>query len=131
MSKPLIRAIEYYVVDAVTFAGNIFLAWALVEYGDVQYLIATAAGFLFQTVVAFFANKAWTFHKRHLRVSRGLLVTTTVQLSALAIAVGGTAFGVEVLGWSFLVARIVAGAVAGLWGYIMDSRFTFGISPLR
>ena len=131
MTKPFTRAIEYYIVDAVTFLGNIFLAWALVQYGGVQYLVATALGFLFQTIIAFFANKEWTFHKQHLRTLRGLTITTTVQLSALFIAVAGTAIGVEILGLSFFLSRILAALIAGFWGYIMDSRFTFGISPLR
>jgi putative flippase GtrA len=127
----LTRGIEYYTVDAVAFVVNIACAWALTEFAGVNYIVATIIGFALQTVGAYVANKAWTFRISRVRMTRGLAVTTFVQLSVLALAVSGTAYGVEVLGWSFIAARVSAGIVAGLWSYIADSYLTFRVSPLR
>ena len=130
MKKRSLRAVEYYTVDVVTFAGNILLSWVLVEYLSAQYVIATIAGFAFQTISAFFVNEKWTFKKRHIRVGRGLFMTTLAQGCALLIAVGGVMYGVEVLHLPFLPARIISGAIAGIIGYIIDSSVTFGVSVL-
>lgn len=131
MSKIITRALEYYLVGTATFIANISLAWVLTYYGGLQYILATTIGFIVQTVVAFLANRKWAFAKKNLHIPRGLLVTTLVQFSALFIAIIGTALGVEIFHWSFLLSRIMAGLIAGVWGYIMDSRFTFGVAPLR
>ncbi len=130
MTKPLKRAVFYYVVDAVTFVSNIFIAWVLVRYG-VHYLAATTLGFIFQTVVAFFLNKIWTFNKPHLRVSRGLFITSLVQVSAFLIVIVLTAVGVEYFKLPFLIVRIVSGIIAGISAFILDSRYTFGVSPFK
>lgn len=130
MTKPLKRAFFYYIVDGVTFVLNIFIAWVLVQYG-VHYLLATILGFVFQTVAAFFLNKTWTFNQPHLRVSRGLFVTSLVQITAFCLVIGLTAFGVEYLAFPFLLVRIVSGVIAGVIAFVLDSRYTFGVSLLK
>lgn len=147
------RAFKYYTVSLLTFLGNIFLAWFLVRYGGVQYIIATISGFLFQSIVAFLVNTRWTFYKRRtflfdvvidfligkkwisrkrkLYFSHGLLTTLVVQGTVFFLVVMGTTWGVAVLHYSFIFSRILAGVAAGFLGYCLDSYFTFKTVPFR
>ncbi|NMC51863.1 GtrA family protein [Candidatus Kuenenbacteria bacterium] len=122
------RLLFYYTVSLATFAGNVFGAWLLMEYFQVQQIPAITAGFILQTVTAFFVNRRWTFEKQT-KISRGLTTTLAIQVVALLIAILGTEGGMNILGLNFISSRIISGLIAGLWGYTMDSYLTFGLAP--
>lgn len=147
------RVFKYHIVSLITFLGNIFLAWFLVRYGGVQYIIATISGFLFQAMVAFLINKRWTFYKKRVWLldslldffgykkiifykrnpcfSQSVLISLVVQMAVFFLVVAGTALGVDVFHGSFIFSRILAGVAAGLVGYCLDSYFTFNTIPFR
>ncbi|HPA25186.1 MAG TPA: GtrA family protein [bacterium] len=145
------RAFKYYTVSILTFLGNIFLAWLLVYYGGIQYIIATTLGFLFQTLMAFFVNKKWTFHKVKFPIfkpvikfliskkiihpknnlPKSILITTIVQILVFLFVIAGTTIGINTFQWSFIFSRILAGIIAGFLSYCMDSYFTFKTIPFR
>ena len=130
MKSPLTRALAYFLVDAVAFAINILLFLVLTSYAGVYYLISTALGFWAQIVIAFFINRSGPFHSRT-STTRGLSITSLVNLCAFAVAVAGTAVGVEVLHLDYLTARIIVGIIAGIIGFLLDSEFTFLKNPFK
>ena len=114
-----------------TFSLNVFVTWTFIHFLKTHYLIATTIGFGTQTMLDFFINRIWTFHEPKLDTVRGLLTTSIIQLSSLGIGLIGISIGIEILGWSFIFAKILSGVIVGIFAYAMDSRFTFHFSLFK
>lgn len=125
---PTARALRYFGINTILLPLNLGVAWVLTATG-IHYLPATALGFTLQFVVAFILNRKYTFRSLDLPLSWALLQTALIGLGGIAIVLAFTSVGVEILGLPFLLVRLSASLLAGLWYYTMDSLVTFKISP--
>lgn len=128
--QAITRAIKYWLVSGATFALNILISWFFFEIVGWHYVIAILIGFTVETILSFFINRTWTFHRPLLGTGLGLFRTTIVQAIVLFIGITGTTIGMDI-GFSFVMSRILAGIVAGLLAYILDSLFTFRVALLK
>ena len=128
--RPLRRMLTYGSVNLILLPLNLATAWALTEIG-VQYLVATAVGFMVHVVLEFFINRRWTFERLDLKTIPGLVRALCVQVSALIVVPLSTKFGVELAHLDFVYARGSAVVTSAVWCYVLDHLFTFRVGFSR
>ena len=120
---------RFVVVGVAAATVQTGLLGALVEWGNLQYLLAAVVAIETTIVLQYFANNAWTFRTaRHGRGEYlgGLLRTNLVRGSAIPIQLGVLWVLVSVLGVFYLAANLFAIGVSGLYRYALDSSWTWG-----
>lgn len=58
----IVQFLRYILVGGIMLIFNLLLVWYFVRFWDIHYLLASSVAFILESVVAFFANRRWTFH---------------------------------------------------------------------
>ncbi|MDZ7702316.1 MAG: GtrA family protein [Halobacteriales archaeon] len=121
---------RFVVVGTAAAAVQTGLLGALVEWGELQYLLAAVVAIETTIILQYFANNAWTFrmtrHRTRGEYLQGLLRTNLVRGTAIPIQLGVLWGLVSVLGVFYLAANVLAIGVSGLYRYALDSAWTWG-----
>ena len=121
---------RFVVVGVAAAAVQTGLLGALVEWGDLQYLLAAVLAIETTIVLQYFANNAWTFrrvrHTTNRELLAGLLRTNLVRGTAIPIQLGVLWGLVSLLGVFYLLANVLAIGISGLYRYALDSAWTWG-----
>jgi putative flippase GtrA len=124
---PQIR--RFFAVGVVAAGFQTALLGTLVEWGNVQYLIAAVLSIETTIILQYGVNNRWTFYdSRHdgwREYGRGLLRTNVVRGSAIPIQVGVLYALVSAATVPYLVANGVGIVVSGIYRYVLDSRWTW------
>ncbi|WP_135830347.1 GtrA family protein [Halorussus halobius] len=127
----VVRLYRFVTVGAFAAGIQTVLLWLLVEFGDLNYLVAATASIEVTIVLQFFVNNAWTFqHAGHTTRSDfllGLVRTNVVRGSAIPLQVGLLWAFVNWAGLMYLLANGFAIFISGLYRYYLDSRWTWQI----
>ncbi|MFB6101421.1 MAG: GtrA family protein [Haloplanus sp.] len=124
---PQIR--RFFAVGVVAAAFQTGLLALLVEWGDVQYLLAAVGSIETTILFQYGVNNRWTFHaSRHTELReyvQGLVQTNLVRGSAIPIQVGVLYALVSAAAIPYLVANGVGIVISGVYRYILESRWTW------
>jgi len=96
---------------------------------NVNYLIATALGFLTAVALSFFINRRWSFRK-WVHTGR-VAVSLFVGLVTLSVVVFVTYVGVSQIEAPYVEARLVAALIGAVVSYVGDALFTFEVKPFE
>ncbi len=119
--------IRYQVVALGTFFADLAVISILLFVFNVNYLVATAVGFLTAVAIAFFVNRRWSYRKW---VHAGRIgISLFVGLGTLCVVLFVTYVGVQTIQVPYLEARVVAALIGAIVSYIGDSVFTFEVEP--
>lgn len=121
---------RFVVVGIAAAAVQTGLLGVLVEWGNLQYLLAAIVAIETTIILQYFANNAWTFrmtrHRSRGEYLGGLLRTNLVRGSAIPIQLGVLWVLVSLLGVFYIAANVLAIGVSGLYRYALDSAWTWG-----
>ncbi|MFB6195184.1 MAG: GtrA family protein [Haloplanus sp.] len=124
---PQIR--RFFAVGVAGAAFQTALLGTLVEWGDVQYLLAAVLAIEVTILLQYGANNRWTFHTaRHQgwrEYARGLFRTNLVRGSAIPIQIGILYALVSATAIPYLVANGVGIVISGIYRYVLESRWTW------
>ena len=119
--------VRYQIVALGTFFADLAVISLLLFVFNVNYLYATAAGFLTAVAIAFFVNRHWSYRKW---VHAGRIgISLFVGLGTLCVVLFVTYVGVQTIQVPYFEARIVAALIAAVVSYVGDSVFTFEVEP--
>ena len=124
MKQKILTFSRYSIISIVTLLINLGLVWWCTEMLHFYYLISCTIGFLLANILAFFCNRAWTFHS-HVGFSRGSLLAIFVAIITLVSILILMYIFVEFLGIHYLFSRIIVALLAGALSFVLDSRITF------
>jgi putative flippase GtrA len=57
----LVQFVRYVTIGAIMLVLNLLMVWAFVQFVSMHYLLASSIAFVIESVVAFFANRKYTF----------------------------------------------------------------------
>lgn len=121
---------RFVVVGTAAAAVQTGLLGALVEWGELQYLVAAVVAIETTIVLQYFANNAWTFrsvrHKTGREYLAGLLRTNLVRGTAIPIQLAVLWALVSLVGVFYLLANVLAIGISGLYRYALDVSWTWG-----
>jgi len=124
---PQIR--RFFLVGALAAGLQTALLGTLVEWVNVQYLIAATLSIEATIIFQYGVNNRWTFYdSRHdgwREYGRGLLRTNLVRGSAIPIQVGVLYALVSAATVPYLAANGVGIVISGVYRYVLDSRWTW------
>jgi putative flippase GtrA len=129
MKNSLLKKIpDYYIVSLFSVIINLAIYWLLVHFG-VNYIVAATVGFIFETVIAYFLNRFWTFSNTTLNIETGYIRSLLVAVFNLLLILVFTISGVEILRLNYFIARIIAGIIVGIISFVFDAKFSFAVWP--
>src|SRR3989338_9004034 len=121
--------IKYQAVSFGTFLADLVVIALLMFVFNVNYLIATALGFLTAVALSFFINRRWSFRK-WVHTGR-VAVSLFVGLVTLSVVVFVTYVGVSQIEAPYVEARLVAALIGAVVSYVGDALFTFEVKPFE
>ncbi len=127
---PFKRALKFFTINAVLLPLNLGVAITLTWLG-LDYLLATAAGYIVHISLGFLLQRSITFNNPSLEVLAGMFRASLVEMVGIIIVLITTYVAVELFGFDFLLSRFIAVIVVGVWDYIAHSLFTFRTDPLH
>jgi putative flippase GtrA len=103
---------------------NIIIYIILIRSG-VDYISATIVGFTAETVFAYTLDRSWAFKGTTVSLKKGYLKYLVVSLVILCVIIAVTVLNVQLFGIDYILARLIAGAFAGILNYVLDVKFSF------
>jgi len=120
---------RFFLVGLIAAGFQTGLLGALVEWGNVQYLLAAVCSIEITILLQYGINNRWTFHTSRHRgwreYARGLLRTNLVRGSAIPIQVGILYALVSLAAIPYLAANGIGIVISGVYRYVLDSRWTW------
>jgi putative flippase GtrA len=120
----------FLIVGSLTVCID-FLSYHGLLWFSLDYSLAKAAGFIFGTIFAYFANKYWTFrHVEHApndMLRFAFLYTVTLGANVIVNQVSIIMAGPEAVNWAFLLAT----GVSAVLNFLGMRFFVFTISGSR
>jgi putative flippase GtrA len=121
---------RFFIVGTVAAGFQTAMLSALVEVGDLQYLLAAALSIETTILLQYGVNNRWTFrasrHDGWRECADGLFRTNLVRGSAIPIQLGVLYALVSAAAIPYLVANGVGIVISGVYRYLLESRWTWG-----
>ncbi len=118
--------IRYISVGWLMLGINLIIVWFLIEFAQLQYLLACGIAFVLESLAAFFVNKYWTFQS-HVSFRSGFkrffVIGFYTTILILFITYGLTHY----LALHYVEARTASTVVMGIIGYFLDMRMSFRV----
>ena len=124
------RVVKFLTINTLLVPVNIGIATGLTFVG-LHYLLATLVGIVVHISIAFFIHRKQTFQREDLHAGTGILRGLVVEFSGFGIVLFAVYVFVDLLGLSFLSARIIAALLVGVWDYLVHSWVTFKTHPFK
>ncbi len=123
-----IRELELYgFLGLLAFGLSLVFAFVLEKYFSIYYLWAVSLAFFLATSINYLLDERLIFAKSHVPIGQSYIHWILIEIAALAIIVGVTFFGTEVLGLYFLIARVLGGITSVMLAYFLEARFAFRV----
>ena len=112
-------------VGIVSSLVDIGLLFCLCEYGELGYNTAVVLAYCTGILVSYSLNRILTFHDSSRNYLAQFSTFAGISISCLFLNITIIWLLVELAGFNYLVAKIVATACAFFWNYYGQSRITF------
>jgi len=117
--------VKYTVVGLATTGLDLALLYFLVEEIKLHYLLAATVALSLAFLANFTANKYWTFRQREGRYLVQLGRHGVVRAVGWGINLGTLTFLVEIFGFWYFWAKIVATLIAWIWNFMSARKWVF------
>jgi putative flippase GtrA len=121
-----LQFLRYMLVGGVMLFVNLMLVWMCITFFGWHYLVATSVAFFAESLVAFFANRRWTF-QTNTPFHPGYVKFITLGFYSFIVMLFCTYGFVHFLAFHYVWARTIATVIGGMIGYVLDLRVTFRI----
>lgn len=126
-NHPLTRFVGYNLMNIITFCIDIAIVWFLTEIFHFHYLVSIIIGFATITILNYTIGRTIIFKGTRQNLFKGYAIAFSVAISTLIVILGFTWLLVNWVKLHYLVARIIAAIIAGIWNFFLDSKLTFKI----
>jgi len=113
------------VVSTAALLLGLAVLWALVEYGGMDEVLATAVSFLVAQTLHYLLGRTWVFRGTDRTFGTGYAIFLLNAGMGLVITVSLFALLVEYTPMHFLVARVIVSIFAGLAMFVVNATFNF------
>lgn len=117
--------IKNAVASTASFLLDLLLIWIMVESFGVVNIVAVAAGFIVANAFHYLLARIWIFRGSERGHLAGYFYFLSNALVGLAVILGAFALLTEVLGVSFIVARVIASLCAGTLVFVLNATLNF------
>jgi dolichol-phosphate mannosyltransferase len=125
----LVRFVKFCLVGASGVLVNEGLLWLLKQFAGLPLAFASAISIETSIISNFILNDYFTFRDRRLQGGRSslmrLLKFNLVSLAGLGINMGVLLLLTHVVGIHYLLSNLCGIAIATLWNYLMNLRYTW------
>jgi putative flippase GtrA len=111
--------------SSVSFLLDLLLIWIMVESLGVFSIVAVAAGFIAANAFHYLLARIWVFRGSERGHLSGYFYFLSNALIGLVVILGAFALLTEVLGVSFIVARVIASLCAGTLVFVLNATLNF------
>ena len=122
------RFFRYFSVGGSTFAFDLALLFLLIDIVHVQYLVATGVSFLIALTINYIFSRRYVFRGSLRSTHSGYGIFLLIALSGLMMV---ELIMYQLVGrhqWNYFFARIVVGAIAGIWNYLLNLYVNFRVA---
>jgi len=124
------RVIKYLIAGGTATSVNLILLYLLTEYAHLWYLVSSALAFIISFFVSFYLQKYWTFTDRDKeKVFKQLSIYLLVALINLVINLVIMYLLVEIVGFWYMLAQLITGALIATESYLIYNFFIFNQVP--
>ncbi|GGD53111.1 hypothetical protein GRI62_05015 [Erythrobacter arachoides] len=113
------------VVSTGVFLLGLVVLWVLVEFFQVDRVIAAALSFAVSTSLHYVLGREWVFHGTERKAGRGFAIFLVNALVGLGVTVGLFWVLVAFTTINYLVARVIVSMFAGLAMFALNGVWNF------
>ena len=114
-----IQLLRYFFVGGLSFAVDFLLLFGLTSGLGIDYLISTAIAFLAGVTANYLLSRSWVFPSRTLSNSGvEFSVFALIGIVGLGMTEAGMWFLTGVIGFHYLLSKIVVAIVVFFWNFI-------------
>lgn len=122
------RFLRYIMLGGATFAFDLLILWASVEFLGIPYYIATFICFPIAVSVNYVLSRFHVFRGTKRRFETGYAYFLLVAFAGAFITTGGVAFLVTTLALHYLVARVLVACMVGTLNYLIHLHLNFRVA---
>jgi putative flippase GtrA len=118
--------VRHHLVSVLTTAADFGVMIACVELAHLAPVPATVVGALVGAVTNFTLNRVFTYHATEAALAGQTWRYAVVSGASLGLNAAGEHLFADVLGWQYVVARVVTSViVSNFWNYPLQRFFVF------
>ena len=115
------------VVSTFVFVIGLVLLWVLVEFGDMDEVIAAGIGFLTANSIHYALGRGWIFRGTDRAIASGYALFLVNGGVGLAMTMGLYAAVLQLTAIDYLVARVLVSVVVGLTVFVLNAVWNFRV----
>lgn len=127
MNKALLRFLKYSSVGISTFWLDLALLFVFVEKMKWPYLWATGGAFLIAVSLNYFISRKYVFKETSRSMHAGYIRFISMAILGVILVAWGMKICVGLLGWNYLISRILIAAIVGMWNYLFNLFINFQV----
>lgn len=128
LGNRITRFCKYSSVGVSTFLFDLALLYVLVEFFQMQYLIATGAAFVVAITINYSLSRLFVFSETVRPLQSGYIIFLLIAGMGLVWVTGLMYLFVGIFGAPLLISRIVVAGIVGMWNYIMNLYINFKVA---
>ncbi len=132
LAQPDLRAIKrflkYVLVGGSTFLFDLLLLSIFIDIFRWNPVFATASGFIIAVSCNYLLSRRFVFKGTLRSIHAGYGGFMLIAGSGLLIITSGMYLLVTVLGWHYLLARILVSLPTGIWNYLLNLFVNFRVA---
>lgn len=122
----VLQFFRYAFAGGVAFAVDFCLLYILTDFFQVYYLISAAISFIPGLLVNYFLSVYWVFNRRLLKNrSTEFFFFTLIGLGGLGLNELFMWFFTDVVGFHYLISKIISTGLGYLWNFFAKKFFLF------
>lgn len=130
MQKLLQQFIKFGLVGCINTVTSLAIYYLLI-FLNVQYLLASVAGYIFSSIVGFILNKFWVFQAKNTKTIQETIRYYIVYGCALLINLGMMYLQIDVLMISDKIAPLITLCVTVPFNFIMSKLWVFRVKKVK
>jgi len=122
------RFLKYSSVGVSTFILDLLLLSIFVEQLKWWYLIATIVAFLLAVSLNYCISRTYIFKGTLRGMRAGYMRFVSMAVIGIILVAWGMKICVDLLGWNYIISRILIAAIVGMWNYLFNLYFNFKVA---
>lgn len=127
-SKGLARFLRYGCVGGGTFLFDLAMLYLFTDAFGWSPVFAAGLAFFIAVSINYYISRKLVFKGSERGFKKGYLGFMLIAGTGLVIVTGGMHIMVTVLGWQYLIARILVSFATGLWNYLLNLYVNFRVA---
>lgn len=125
--REMARGAKYALVGSATLGFDLLLLFTLVEYASWPEFVAAPFAFLIAVSVNYFISRQFVFSGTSRGLGRGYIMFVVFAVSAATALAVLMFITVSILGYNYLVSRIVIATIIGIGNYFANTFLNFRV----